>query len=545
MTRRNLARWFAGCLVAVTAPAAHAQMQDAFCEPAITHDMQLFAPVDFDFDCLPIRDDSGWFFNYNRLSWSISGERTIIGDPGRVDVAEEIVRQHALDDLPDPAEEGFAVPEPYTIINGIQDGGPEANFAWGDRYEFGYFKGANGWQVGVIDGPLVVTAKSYGFNQLLIPNTLPISQTFPGPGFGDPNFSQGFTFNDDSVQGDDGFNERFLSGSGDIPTTTNGFGSVHVNFETPEGYLLGWRDYHVNGADNDANATTGGPSFRVTALTRDVDGLITTISVSRGADGLIDNLDNDLINGFGVVLGDINGDGTIDDDEVVATFVDFDDLHRFNVRFDRLFTRNTTELQGFELMRTHELDNSYLPVKERRNRFAIGYGGRFFRIRDNFGWEGLGDMFGRSFTHTSAENQIVGPQIRAKWTHQRGRFGFDLDGRFTAGYNIQDLGQTGGIGEALNPGGLNSPLFAQPTYFDYGQSENFFSPLAEMRVEGSYQLTSAFALKLGYTATFVDNISRASQIVRYRLPDMGFREGEIGNQTIFVNGADFGLEAVF
>jgi hypothetical protein len=317
--------------------------------------------------------------------------------------------------------------------------------------------------------------------------------------------------------------------------------------------MLGWRDYWddtaVPGSDEDDNngaPVSGGPSFRVATLTRDPDtGLVTAISVIRGADGEIDNMDNDNIAGFGLLLADINGDGTIDDDEVVATFVDFDDLHRFNVRFDRLFTRNTTELQGFELMRTHELDNSYLPVKERRNRFAIGYGGRFFRIRDNFGWEGLGDMFGRSFTHTSAENQIVGPQIRAKWTHQRGRFGFDLDGRFTAGYNIQDLGQTGGIGEALNPGGLNSPLFAQPTYFDYGQSENFFSPLAEMRVEGSYQLTSAFALKLGYTATFVDNISRASQIVRYRLPDMGFREGEIGNQTIFVNGADFGLEAVF
>ena len=184
-------------------------------------------------------------------------------------------------------------------------------------------------------------------------------------------------------------------------------------------------------------------------------------------------------------------------------------------------------------------------MKEQRNSFQIGYGARFFRIRDNFYWEGLGDVFGRTFTGTDAENQIVGPQIRAKWTHQRGRYGFDLDGRFTAGYNIQDLGQTGGIGENLNPGGINSPLFAQPTYFGYGRQENFFSPLAEMRVEGSYQLTGAFALKLGYTAIFCDNITRASQVVNYSLPDMGFREDQIGNQTIFINGADFGVEAVY
>ena len=38
--------------------------------------MQLFAPVDFDFDCLPIRDDCGFFFNYNRLNWAATGERT-------------------------------------------------------------------------------------------------------------------------------------------------------------------------------------------------------------------------------------------------------------------------------------------------------------------------------------------------------------------------------------------------------------------------------------------------------------------------------------
>ena len=69
--------------------------------------------------------------------------------------------------------------------------------------------------------------------------------------------------------------------------------------------------------------------------------------------------------------------------------------------------------------------------------------------------------------------------------------------------------------------------------------------MAEMRVEGSYQITNSFALKLGYTATFVDNITRASQIVRYRLPDMGIRNDQIGEQTIFVNGADFGIEAVY
>ena len=64
-----------------------------------------------------------------------------------------------------------------------------------------------------------------------------------------------------------------------------------------------------------------------------------------------------------------------------------------------------------------------------------------------------------------------------------------------------------------------------------------------MRAQGSYQLTSAIALKLGYTATFIDNITRGSQVVVYRLPEMGLRRG--GNQEIFVSGVDVGIEAVY
>jgi len=50
MTRRILAHWFTGCLLAVTAAsAARAQMQDAFVDPTES-DMQFFAPVEFDFE---------------------------------------------------------------------------------------------------------------------------------------------------------------------------------------------------------------------------------------------------------------------------------------------------------------------------------------------------------------------------------------------------------------------------------------------------------------------------------------------------------------
>ena len=548
MSRRNLAPWLAGCLLAALAvPAARGQMQETFCEPLCTHDMQLFAPVDFDFNCLPIQDECAWFFNYNRLNWAATGERTTIGVPGLTDLSEQVFRQNPLDEPPTQIPGGL-IPPPYVIQNGIQDGGPDANFAWGNRYEIGFFKGGNGWLVGVLDGPKVETTKVYGFPELVFPNTLPFQQGLPGPGFGSVTVPVGtpLGFVNPNVFN---YNNPVRNGSGDITAPQNGFGSVHINFETPDGFLYGFRDYwdpDFDNVDDDLedigqSPTLSGPGLVYTQVTVGADGQVTAVTVRRGADGLADNIDGDLIAGFAIIVViDANGD-----EVVIGSITDYGDLHRYNVRFDQLAVRNTTETQGVEIMRTHELDNSHMPVKEQRNQFSIAYGARFLNLSDHFWWQGLGDLFGRSYVGTTAENQIVGPQIRAKWTHQRGRFGFDLDGRFVAGYNIQDISQEGGIGENLRPGGLNSLLNGQPTYFAYGRQENFFSPVAEMRVEGSYQLTTAFALKLGYTAMFVDNISRASQLVRYRLPDMGFREDQFGEQNIFINGVDFGIEAVY
>jgi hypothetical protein len=181
--------------------------------------------------------------------------------------------------------------------------------------------------------------------------------------------------------------------------------------------------------------------------------------------------------------------------------------------------------------------------KHQNNYFEVGAGVRFFRLDDNFYWEGRGDLLGRSYVDTTAQNQIVGPQIQARWNHRRGRWTLGLDGRCAFGYNIGDLSQVGAVGEDLNPGALNRPAIAQPTAFSYGRQENTFSPLAELRAEATFQITNAIAAKLGYTGMFVDNVTRASQIVRYALPDMGLLEG--GQQDIFINGVNFGFEAIY
>jgi hypothetical protein len=118
-----------------------------------------------------------------------------------------------------------------------------------------------------------------------------------------------------------------------------------------------------------------------------------------------------------------------------------------------------------------------------------------------------------------------------------------VDGRFVFGFNTQDLDQTGAIGEDLNPGAVNSLINAQPNAVKHGRTDSDFSPLVEFRAETSYRITNSIKARLGYTAIFVDNVTRASQTVRWFLPDLGLLEG--GQQDIFINGANFGFDVVY
>ena len=487
MKARPLVQCLVACLLVglLTKPSI---AQDVFFEGS-EHDLRFFEPTHLDFDCRPIRKDCGYFFRYDKLSWAIVGETTTVGD-NSVIVDSEVMYPSNPPEV-DPEGEQGAPPAPYQIINGLQEVPPDAQFGWGDRYEFGNFNKGSGWTVGILDGPEVSKQTVFGF----------------GP-------------------------------------SLNGFGSVHVNFTTSPGFTLGWRDYQIQTTNEEseeglaAGVVILGPGGPITS-----DGIADTSDGIAESDGIADDVDGDGIAAFFVIAFDLDGNGEIDDNEVIGNGVDFGDLHLFNIRFDTLLVRNSTELQGIEIMKTHVLDNQHKMVKRQNNHWEIGYGVRFLRLRDRFFLQGEGDVLGLTQVDTKTENQIVGPQIRSRWSSQRGRLNVALDTRFVFGYNVQDLDQQGDVGQNLVPGGLNSFLYGQPTTFSYGTQANDFSPLFELRADASYQLTSSIALNLGYTAMYIDSITRASQVVQYSLPNMGILPA--GNQDVFINGANFGFDVVY
>jgi hypothetical protein len=482
------------------------------------HDLQFFSPVDFDFENRPISQACGYFFRFDKLNWAATGERVTVGDPNIV-VLSELVYGDS------PASLGTPPPQ-YRINNSIQDAPPDGHdFAWGSRYEVGYGDGEHSYSIGILDGPDIHGHEMYGFEALSIPNTLPIDEILNDPNFGGLGFDFGT-----NVLGIPG------TGSADIVTSRNGFGSVHVNFATPEGYLLGMVDYSIGLTPG---PTVVGPGRAVVGLVIEAndDGTttITEITLQSGADGIADDISGNGIPGFFIIVDE--------DDNVIATGVDYDDLHMFNIAFERFDVRNLTQTSGVELMKTFTLDNRHLPVKRQGDVAELGVGVRYFRLNDEFTFEGNGGILGRTYATTGAENNIVGPQIRGRWSRQINRWNVGLDSRFIFGYNVQNQSQYGAIGEDLAPGQVNSPIYAQPHAVAYARQQNNFSPLVELRAEASYQITRALAARVGYTGVFVDNITRASQTVNWFIPDLGILRG--GEQEIYVNGLDFGFDVVY
>jgi hypothetical protein len=512
-------------LMVALAATVRAQENVPFGPSNYEQDLQLFAPFDVDLDNQADDQWSGYFFEYNKLFWSYSGERIIVGNE---DVSDTITWFNGVENVVLSGQGQFAeviykvnpqdivdpnnpVPAPHLIRNTLRDVAPDAGFALGNRYEFGYQDQGHGWQVGVLDGPELNQTQFFGF----APD--------PTIGNGLPPF-----IDDDYTDGTD-------IGPGGGPVAGGnlrafGWGSVPILFETPPGYLTGFRDY-LNLLAGAALGTQVGPMAYVGNYGASQEDDELPVDFFR----ITDDINENGFFGVGFVLDP--------DGNVILVFTDFGDLHEFNIFFDNVTIRSTTETDGVELMWTHNLTNNHYMAKHQNNRLTLSGGARFLRLYDQFRVDAEGSILGRSFWDTSFTNQIVGPQVGLRWENQRQRWRLSADTRFMFGYNVADWDQNGLMGEELIPGAINRPLYARPTAFADGLQENEFSPVAELRVQASYHVWKGAALKAGYTGSYVGNIRRAAPSVRYALPDMGYVD--TGGEDFLINGFDLGVEFIY
>ncbi|QDT70086.1 hypothetical protein MalM25_30310 [Planctomycetes bacterium MalM25] len=554
-------------------------------------------------------------------------------------------------------------PRPYQVRNGIRDALPDAGFSWGERYEFGYSDGDNGWMMTVLDGPESRAGGTYGAGEGHIYFSQSGTEIFGA----DPYFLS-------DLDDDDGDGIGDGDGEGDtVDIWAFGFGSVPVNFNLPTpDFLSGYRDYYDNSVGASGGVTAGpimyvgnygaafddlqtvnlgvNPSFNgvdvngavgaigdysleasdppttdpnetaldqqisimladinsaltatsglddedqlvlapffgnaqnailalqtaqnlaaagnggmvppnvldaeitavlqsLTALNVALSGVVLEVDDADGGDVVVneaqrvaDDIDGNGQAGTFQVLADIDGDGVIEAGEVVGIINNFGDLHTFNVFFDQVTIRNNTEIDGVELMRTHQVSTRHKLQQGRWDDLRLAYGVRFLNIEDDFYFEGIGSILGRTWVNTNAENQIIAPQLGLKWTRRDGPWNFVLEARGAVGYNVVDVDQEGIFGYEAIPGALNRSATARTTTSVDGFRYDEFSPIGELRAQLRYRVAEAVSLQAGYTAKYVGNIHRGGDSTKWNAPDFGVHDH---TGDIFTNGLNIGIE---
>src|SRR5262249_23701854 len=147
--------------------------------------------------------------------------------------------------------------------------------------------------------------------------------------------------------------------------------------------------------------------------------------------------------------------------------------------------------------------------------------------------------------------------VGVRWSKQRERIKFSVEGRGMAGANFMTGKQEGFLGSNLgqllvvgplpaytsvtngntvltyqtatpqNPGGspatprVNHPLMLNPTSFTSSTNWIDFSPVVELRAKLSYQLFRSASFTIGYTGLWVNNVARAPNMINWTLPNFG------------------------
>ena len=172
------------------------------------------------------------------------------------------------------------------------------------------------------------------------------------------------------------------------------------------------------------------------------------------------------------------------------------------------------------------------------------FGARYMAFNEDFNVTGAGGvLIDQSFWNTTAGNNIIGPQIDARYFKQQGKWTFSTEGRFLAGLNIQNISQNGAFAYTGNPGDNLKPLAWPGNSFESRATLDEFSPVAELRVDFRYMLTRYIDFRVGWTGMWMDGIARPSNMVEYSVPSMGINTAN-NSQNVFMTGLNIGFESI-
>jgi hypothetical protein len=372
-----------------------------------------------------------------------------------------------------------------------------------------------------------------------------------------------------------------------LAQNNSGFGNTHINFQTPPGYVQGFRDYlnYLAGAQIGTQVgpiTYVGNYGGVSESVADDDG----ITFLR----LADDIDENGIPGAVIVfVPGPNGE------LILTTMTDFDDLHTFNIGFDQVSNGGLpysgavdainvvwvggeeevddeplVDWQAAEALRISDWqltgNERGLPApipsitdikappdslslnskpkrkskRKRQNGFGILYGVRAIEREDYRYMHGSGGIIGDITSETVAENHVMGPAVGLIWIKSYGPWTTKLQGLLSVGFNSGDVEQQNVIGAEMVPGATNRLLYSQPTESSHHDSHDEFSPNGELRAELNLRITDSTTFAINWSGIAVENALIADERTRFYLPDMGLVDP--GNQQLLVHHFFCGIE---
>jgi hypothetical protein len=461
------------------------------------YDLDLFAPPDLSTYANWPRPHEGFFFQYDRLYWAISGpRRTPIGETG---TGLGFMTDTGNNNFIPVATPPFDAQNPRFILqlynSTIDTGFIQADQTWGNRYELGWMEQEKGWFVSIMN----LQNQTQGF----------------AVGTGNPT-----------------------TGSG---VNTNPAGVV-VRFRDPQHLLYGFVDTNNDGFDDDTNIGIPGVPSSTTYRVPQVYGRPKAIP------------------GPTLVNQDVSTPPTGVPTQN-AGFTDFGDEVPLVPIFSSFSAVNVTSMVGTEITRDWRYPTTsygvwdmmfgvrWLLLKDQLDVLAISNQGTDANLPTNPAATNPQAMPGTSYWNNIVDNNMVGPQIGLRYSHDVARFNILAEARFMAAVNFQSTHLDGELASGLDSGPtsqpaslnrLNEPLLLERTNFRSWKYDETFAPVGELRVGVNYQLTKAIGIEAEYNALGGGGISRAARRIDYVVPALQINNSN-KNDGFFTDGISIGI----
>lgn len=240
------------------------------------------------------------------------------------------------------------------------------------------------------------------------------------------------------------------------------------------------------------------------------------------------------INGNGIFgnTNPFNFDSSVPPDGILDIYVgpDAGDLVPLPVVFGNALINNQTRFTTMELMHLYRWDPLHSGATVE---WMMGL--RFMNLTDEFSFNGTNGttIFDSLNLFNRINNYMLGPQVGIRANHQTGAWKIGVEARGLAAANFQQVRMTGRM--------VGITQDVRSTTFDAATTDTEWAPAGELRLDVSYQISKAVALRMGYTSIAMGGISRASRRVAYTLPNLTILD-QNKSEAFYINGFNFGVE---